>query len=143
MTFAVVLRLVVSLTVVVGGLLLARWWAMRGSGRIRGIRVVARASLGRSASVAVIDVAGHRYLLGAGEQTVNLLAELPPDADLDGVLVEEQRNAADQRETTSVAEGSATGTSMSRKGPRIGFLARLRRMTTRVPQEVRIHALDQ
>ena len=76
LTLEVVLRLVIALAVVVGGLLLVRWWSLRGGPRGRGIDVVARAQLGRSTSVVVVDVAGKRYLLGTAEQSVNLIAEL-------------------------------------------------------------------
>ena len=79
MTFGLLVRLILSLSVVIGGLLAVRWWGLRGGSRLRGIKVVARAPLGRSASVAVLEVGSRRYLVGAAEQSVNLLAELDPD----------------------------------------------------------------
>ncbi len=43
------------------------------------LRVAARAALGRSA-VAVVEVDGRRFLVGAGERPLTLLAELSPGA---------------------------------------------------------------
>ena len=146
MTTGVVIRLVLSLTVVIGGLLAVRWWGLRGAGRFRGIQVVARASLGRSASVAVLEVAGRRYLVGAAEQSVNLLAELDPDVDLSGATTsteaEEIGVPRGLWKKSSSGEGSPVGSFETQDMPRTGLLAQLRRMTTRVPQGVRIHALD-
>jgi flagellar biogenesis protein FliO len=148
MTTGVIIRLVLSLTVVIGGLLAVRWWGLRGAGRFRGIQVVARASLGRSASVAVLEVAGRRYLVGAAEQSVNLLAELDPDIDLGGSPVTDattgttNSTAPAASKKSSSGEGSPSGLFETHDMPRTGLIAQLRRMTTRVPQGVRIHALD-
>ncbi|MEZ5281189.1 MAG: flagellar biosynthetic protein FliO [Acidimicrobiales bacterium] len=147
LTLEVVLRLVIALAVVVGGLLLVRWWSLRGGPRGRGIDVVARAQLGRSTSVVVVDVAGKRYLLGTAEQSVNLIAELDAGAELGAVVA----TGPTQDQGAPNGIGEPTGvlsrtrrTPMSNRGetPRIGVLAQLRRMTTRVPQGVRIHGLD-
>lgn len=42
------------------------------------LRVLGRAALGRTAAVALVEADGRRFLLGAGERAVELLAELPP-----------------------------------------------------------------
>jgi flagellar protein FliO/FliZ len=44
------------------------------------LRVAARASLGGAAAVAVVEVDGRRFLVGAGGRTASLLAELGPAA---------------------------------------------------------------
>ena len=43
------------------------------------VTVVARAALGRDASVALLDVEGRRVLVGFGAGAVSLLSELPPE----------------------------------------------------------------
>ncbi len=42
------------------------------------LRVAARAALGRAATVALVEVDGRRFLVGAGERSLELLAELEP-----------------------------------------------------------------
>lgn len=150
LTAEVVLRLVIALVVIVGGLLLVRWWALRGGSRGRGIDVIARAQLGRSSSVVVVDVAGKRYLLGTAEQSVNLIAELDAGVDLGMELGRATGGDDGPPEGIGVSAGllsrsrSARASSeTSSEMPRIGVLAQLRRMTTRVPQGVRIHGLDE
>jgi len=158
LTFDVLVRLVLSTSVVVGGLFAVRWWAGRAGNRTRGaIRVVARAGIARSSTVAVVEVGDKRFLVGAGEHSVNLIAELddtveigssmlsgvpgepetsslvPSNTDVDGSHLTQQ--------TPMSAEGPAFG-SETRVGPRIALVAHLRRMSTRVPREVRIHGYD-
>jgi len=158
LTFDVVVRLVLSTTVVVGGLFAVRWWAGRAGNRTRGaIRVVARAGIARSSTVAVVEVGEKRYLVGAGEHSVNLIAELDdavdvgpsmlPGASPDPETTERQLTHTAvggehlSQRTAMTAEGSAFE-SNTRVGPRIGLVAHLRQMTTRVPREVRIHGHD-
>jgi flagellar protein FliO/FliZ len=43
------------------------------------VTVVARATLGREASVALLEVEGRRVLVGFGAGAVSLLSELPPE----------------------------------------------------------------
>lgn len=83
-----VLRVIVSLAVVLGLLyVLRRKLVPRsgGSGQRREIAVVARQGIGAKTSVALVDVGGKRYLLGVGEQVVNVLdsyaAPVPEEAD--------------------------------------------------------------
>ncbi len=83
-----VVRLVVSLTVVVGLMLLLAKLSMR---RFQGrpdalVRIVHRQALSRSSSIAVVSVGSRVLVLGTTEQQVRLLTELEPeeieDADL-------------------------------------------------------------
>jgi hypothetical protein len=53
----------------------------RGGGQAApALRVTARAPLGRGGAVAVVEVDGRRFLVGAGERSLELLAELDPAA---------------------------------------------------------------
>lgn len=93
-------RMLPSLAVIVGALLLLRHWARR-SGRAGGspLRVVSRAGIGKGSLVAVVEVEGRRLLVGAGEHGVRLLTDLeasaeelpapdpPPAADLPEAVV--------------------------------------------------------
>ncbi|MBA3782683.1 MAG: flagellar biosynthetic protein FliO [Nocardioides sp.] len=76
-----VVRLVFSLAVVVGLLLLlARFGAKRfNSGTNAPIKVLHRQSLSRNGSVALISVGGRVLVLGTTDQQVSLLTELDPD----------------------------------------------------------------
>ena len=76
-----VVRLVFSLAVVVGMLLLlARFSAKRFRGSASApIRVVHRQALSRSSSVAVVTIGSRVLVLGTTEQQVQLLTELDPE----------------------------------------------------------------
>lgn len=57
------------------------WWLKRrGPARIRGIQVESRTGLSRGSVVAILGIDGRRYLVGATDQNVTLLAELPAAA---------------------------------------------------------------
>lgn len=76
------LRMVVSLALVLGLLLLlARYAARRGVGRAGhgrwDIEVLARRQLSRSASVQIVRIAGQTYVLGVGDSGVRVLRRLP------------------------------------------------------------------
>ena len=77
-----VLRLVFSLLVVIGLLLLLARLAQKklrgGSGAL--IRVVARQQLSRSSAIAVVNVADRILVVGATENGIRLLTELDPDS---------------------------------------------------------------
>ncbi|SEB88921.1 flagellar protein FliO/FliZ [Nocardioides exalbidus] len=74
-------RLVVSLAIVVGlMLLLARLAGKRYGARAGApVQVLHRQALSRSASVAVVTVGGRVLVLGTTDQQVSLLTELDPD----------------------------------------------------------------
>lgn len=145
-----VVRLVIGGVVVAGGLLL---WYRASRGGLNGgsgpvLRVAARAGLTRSALVAVIDVDGRRYLVGAAEEGVRLLAELgpatgsPADApdqpdDSDGVVAPDAlAGLAPASSPASMlhAIGVHGRDTDQSSGPRIGPLDRLRAMTVRSHQ---------
>lgn len=74
------IRMVVSLAIVVGLLLLcARMGQKRFKGRSGSpLQVLHRQSLGRSSGVAVVSVGGRTLLLGTTDQQVQMLTELDP-----------------------------------------------------------------
>ncbi len=137
LSITVLLRLAISLAILVGALYAVKYWQRRpGIGAKRGaIDVIARATLGRSASVNIIDVGNRRFLIGTGEHQVNLLTELeqPADPELGG------------GEPTPAMTGGVTGTGgpdgsglTMRTRPRIGPMDWLRTITVRTPQQVRV-----
>lgn len=81
-----------ALAVVIGIPVTVWWWLRRGGkvGPTPGVRVTAKAGLGRNTFVAVVVADQRRFLVGTGENGVNLLAELereeepePSPLDLD------------------------------------------------------------
>ena len=71
------LRMLPTLAVIVGALLLLRHWAQKGRGSSSTpMRVVSRTGIGKGSVVAVVEVGGRRLLVGAAEQGVSLLTEL-------------------------------------------------------------------
>jgi flagellar biogenesis protein FliO len=94
----IVLRLAVSLGLVIGGLLAVKRFGRRTGRSARGaITVEARAGLAKGASVAVVTVAGQRFLLGVSEHAVSLVAELAADHPLDGTISPADHQHAEHR----------------------------------------------
>ncbi len=82
-------RLLVSLAVVLGLMwVIARRLRKTGTrrGRRQGIEVLERASLSRSASVALVRVHNRTYVLGVADAAVSVLSDITTDLELDGVL---------------------------------------------------------
>jgi flagellar biogenesis protein FliO len=149
MSASEILRLSVSLVVLIGGLLVVRRWSRSGrpGRRVVGgtrvpIRIAGRAGIARGAHVAVIDVDGRRYLVGAGENGVTLLAELALSTDGLGVP-----------ETLSPFHDPAVGDDLTDDDitdaftdpnasipPRMGLVARLQRSTLRTADTSRPRA---
>jgi flagellar biogenesis protein FliO len=151
-----VIRLAVSLVLVVGGLVVVRRWSRggrptrRANGGVRvPVRIVGRAGLARNASVAVIDVADRRFLVGAGERGVNLLAELSPgsspppgaghasgdlalDDVTDRVTLADDLAVEDGPDERLLHDYSDALTDLSESSrPRMGLVARLQQSTLR------------
>jgi flagellar protein FliO/FliZ len=116
-----VVRLVFSLAVVVGMLLLlAKFSAKKfrgGSGSL--VQVVQRQPLSRTSSVAVVTVGSRVLVLGTTEQQVQLLTELDPD-ELDVPALEATAEPSSDR-------GSATAHSPSDEAPAVRRLGRPKR----------------
>jgi flagellar biogenesis protein FliO len=67
---------------IVVGIPLGVWWWLRRGGKVGvtpGVRITAKAGLGRNTFVAVVTADERRFLVGTGENGVNLLAELEPE----------------------------------------------------------------
>jgi flagellar biogenesis protein FliO len=156
-----ILRLSVSLVVLVGGLLVVRRWSRNGgrpSRRLAGstrtpIRVTGRAGITRHASVAVVEVGRQRFLIGAGEHGVNLLAELPAPADgtgaadtADTVDLSVQSSPLDEATLPDLAPTGDAGhldtltDPSASHSPRMGLVARLQRSTLRTADASRPRA---
>ena len=114
-----VVRLVVSLAVVVGlMLLLAKLSMRRFQGRSDAlVRVVHRQALSRSSSISVVSVGSRVLVIGTTEQQVNLLTELDPeeieDAGVTDVTVLPSATTAEQQALTGGPHASATRASAS------------------------------
>ena len=136
-----VVRLVVSLTVVVGLMLLLAKLSMRRF-KSRGdalVRVVHRQALSRSSSISVVSVGSRVLVIGTTEQQVNLLTELDPeeleDADvtvLPAASPPEQRAVAGGKHALATrssyaAQGALTGSLLSAQTWRQAFAAATRR----------------
>ena len=141
---AIVVKLTAVTLVMVGGLLFAARYS-RGGGRSgSGVRVTGRHGISKGAVVAVVEVDGRRFLVGAGDQQVTLLGELDPaaeaeeaEAPADGVAASPADRPLAQRLGAALVQAHRqsrrphrTGPSTT-SGPRIGPLDRLRAMTVR------------
>ena len=132
------LRLLASAAVLGGvGLVVRRWSRRTSHAAGAGIRVVSRTGVTRGAMVAVVDLEDRRFLVGASEQGVSLLAELDtpttqrvsaPATDRDELAATER--AADLPSDLTMRD-LAHGSSEDNDRPRTGLADRLRRMTVR------------
>ena len=152
------IRLVLGAGIVSAAVVGLRWASRKGMTARGGpvLRVVGRSGLTRSSLVAVVDVDGQRFLVGAADEGVRLLADLgaAPDRPLGTDGTDEQGTARPGHlhdETWEVPDdltgllgpsgdlaalaasdqtthGSGRATT---DGPRIGLLDRLREMTVR------------
>ena len=154
------LRMLPTLAVIVGALLLLRHWAQKGRGSSSTpLRVLSRAGVGKGSVVAVVEVGGRRLLVGAAEQGVCLLTELdeepavvptgatledpgtdralqPPAPDSSPAPATDRQRLLDQlrQGAGGTASTARTSTHPSTPGrPRMAPLDRLRHMTVRTP----------
>lgn len=138
-------RMLPSLAVIVGALLLLRHWAQKGvrGGATTSLRVVSRTGIAKGSVVAIVEVGERRLLVGAADQGVSLLAEL----DDVGVAADQTsprpsttvqtpstpatdpEGADELRQALTAALPTATTTDRPRMAP----IDRLRHMTLRSP----------
>ena len=120
-------RLLPSLGLIVGGLFLVRWWLQRTrGGTTAGVKVLARTGLTKGSVVAVVQVGNQRFLVGAAEQSVSLLSELPIDDPFDPFAPAHPDSA-----TTDAAPTRPALSSSLRDRPWMGQIHRLRQLTVR------------
>jgi flagellar biogenesis protein FliO len=135
-------RLVLSLGLIVGALLLVRHWAARGKRGLgglsqSGLRVVSRTGLTRGSMVAVVETGGRMFLVGASDQGVRLLGELDPSTDdLDAAMAAQTGAAPARGVRQATGRSGATfptdgGTTLAHARPWTGLLDRIRAMTVR------------
>lgn len=138
LTIGTILRLVISLAILIGALYGVKRWQRKGgaTGRRGAINVISRVSLGRNSAVHIIDVGDRRFLIGTGEQQVNLLSELdqPPEDD---PAVSETAPVSTDGAPSVVGEPDGSGL-LTRQRPRMGPMDWLRTVTVRTPQHVRV-----
>lgn len=124
--FDVLGRLLPSLGLIVGGLFLVRWWLQRTRGAATGsVKVLARTGITKGSVVAVVQVGTKRFLVGAAEQNVTLLSELPVDDPFDPF--------APASPDSAVTDAAPTRPALStlRDRPWMGQIHRLRALTVR------------
>ncbi|GBE23877.1 MAG TPA: hypothetical protein ENG98_01020 [Actinobacteria bacterium] len=118
-------RVLPALLLVIGAPAALLWWNRSGkSKQTRTLRITDRAGFGKSAWVAIVEVDAQRFLVGAGEQGVNLISLLEP------VAVLESRAESSSVETALVPR-PAPVTNETNEGPRNGLVRRLQLMTVR------------
>ena len=147
-------RLVPSLALIVGALLLVRRWAARTRGTATdapGVKIVARAGVTRTAAVAIVQVGARRFLVGAGEHGVALLSELDTDPSVLALPPADAAGATGftRAGATSFPPAGAAGFSRATKDrsprsarsallsdrPGMGLIHRLKQMTVRTHLE--------
>lgn len=104
---------------VIGAPLAIWWWMKRNrKGSTNRLRITDKAALGRNTWIAVAEIDGQRFLLGAGEQGVGMLSELEP-----APVVE--------TEESSAAVGIEPNATERTTEPRMGLIRRLQLLTLR------------
>ncbi len=132
-------RIAPSLGLIIGGLLLVRWFSQRSAGgRAEHIRVTSRTGLARNTSVAVVEVGAQRFLLGLTDSNVSLISELVADE------ASEETSTIDLTEPAAVTDIQAFRASTDRtteepgdlpaldtSHPWTGLVSRMQRATQR------------
>ena len=103
--------LIPSLALFVGGPILIWWLRRKRPAALSGLRVSARTALTRNSVVAIVETGDRRFLLGATDHAVEVIAELDPNTD---------------ETTTEDLQGQQVP-----EGPRTSPLETLRAMTVR------------
>ena len=147
-------RMLPSLAIIVGALLLLRHWAQKGrGGTTTPLRVISRTGLAKGSVVAIVEVGDRRLLVGAADQSVSLLAELDdvPTAVVDGPSPATATDETDRTSAPAVVPATdrqrlldqlrpalpTASLTPTDDRPRMAAIDRLRHMTVRSP--VRTH----
>ena len=92
---SIVGSLLPSLALFVGGPILIWWLRRKRPAALSGLRVSARTALTRNSVVAIVETGDRRFLLGATDHGVEMIAELDPETtdetteELQGLIVPE------------------------------------------------------
>ncbi len=142
-------RLII-VTVLLAVVAVVVFWRGRSASPQRTVRVTARAGLARGSSVAVVEVDGRRFLLGAAGNAVNILAELgaAPAADaVEAAGVADEPVAAPATVTFAapvavqpsdvVVSPAALQPAGAAAAAALGPIERLKSMTVRTPMPAR------
>ena len=141
-TGELLVRLVFSLGIIVGVLLLAAKFARKNGGRLPGlgkrhssIKVIDRQQLSKTASLAVVQVHDKTMVVGISEHGISMLSEGPALADLESSAAVAANDVPVPREAkgtlplgASLAVETASG---SGHPPRMSFVEALRELTVR------------
>lgn len=144
MVLVAVKLLAVTFVMVATLVALSRFAQRGGRGRGASVTVAARHGIARNAVVAVIEVDGRRFLVGAGESQVSLLTELDPAAEVaDEPATAPVTGAAPFARLTAAMAAAITHRVPHRTGPPIagpgiGLLDRLRAMTVRTERPIHV-----
>jgi flagellar protein FliO/FliZ len=119
-----VVRLVVSLAIVVGLMLLLAKLSMR---RFQGrgdalVRIVHRQPLSRSSSISVVSVGSRVLVIGTTEQHVNLLTELDPEEIEEADLTVLPSATASEQAAVAAPAALASRSSYAAQGALAGSL---------------------
>ena len=126
---------VIPVFLLVLGAPLAIWWWMRRSktGSTNRLKITDKAALGRNVWIAVAEVDGQRFLVGAGEHGVGLLSELeslPIVETATDEAPEDQRTSHIGPRALAPAFFSTPAKDRTTE-PRMGLIRRLQLMTLR------------
>ena len=115
----IIAQILPAFLLVIGAPVAIWWWFRRNrTGSTNRLRITDKAALGRNTWIAVAEIDGQRFLLGAGEQGVGMLSELEPAP-------------AVETEETSVPTGVTANATERNAEPRMGLIRRLQLMTLR------------
>lgn len=107
------------------------WWLRRSrSGPTARLRITDKAALGRNTWIAVAEVDGQRFLIGAGEHGVGLISQLETAPLTDASRADALDDAAHERRPL-VDAITSTHAMDSTSAPRMGLIRRLQLMTLR------------
>lgn len=123
----------VALFVIFVGGPLVWWWLRRSKvGPAAPLRIVGRSALTRSSVVALIEAGDRRFLVGATDQGITLLSEVPVGAPATAqVAVEADSQSADYNQTIDDTDSVVASLAVTPLGPRMSPLETLRAMTVR------------
>jgi flagellar biogenesis protein FliO len=125
---------VIPVFLLVLGAPLAIWWWMRRSktGSTNRLKITDKAALGRNVWIAVAEVDGQRFLVGAGEHGVGLLSELESLPVTEAAMDDAPEARTTYNGARALTPAFFSAPAMDRTTePRMGLIRRLQLMTLR------------